>query len=127
MSVHGNSKARKIKVRRLSPEEVYKMNAKKAHAARTQRPPADFGAAQMGFGINEVLTPAHHSIESWRKQKEKSGVENPEWAKEHPGSEWVLRHANTKSGKYKRGDVYRGPGTYKKMLSILRAEKSAGE
>jgi len=47
-----SSKSRKILIRHVSatPEETFRKNTKKAMQARTERPPEDFGASEMGFG-----------------------------------------------------------------------------
>ena len=75
--------------------------------------------------LSEYLTPVGKSIEGWKREKEATGVDNKTWASTHK-TKWVLRHASDKPGKWKKGDIYRGPGTYEKMLSILRAEKAGG-
>jgi hypothetical protein len=112
-------------------EVAFLINKEKALLAREERPPDDFGALRevVRSILQEVLTPQHHTIKSWRKLKAKRKLSNKEWVKDHPKSKWVLRHSKnkkaTKSRKgYRRGDVYRGPDTYKKVLAILRAEKA---
>ena len=112
-------------------EVAFLINKEKALLAREERPPDDFGALRevVRSILQEVLTPQHHTIKSWRKLKAKRKLSNKEWVKDHPKSKWVLRHSKnkkaTKSRKgYRRGDVYRGPDTYKKGLAILRAEKA---
>ena len=61
--------------------------------------------------------------------KKKGKITNAEWRKKHPEAKWVLRHATSKKATktrkgYRKGDIFRGPDTYKKMLAILRAEEA---
>ena len=112
-------------------EVTFRINKEKALLAREERPPEDFGALREVIRsiLKEVLTPSHHTIKSWRKLKAKRKISNKEWVKDHPASKWVLRHSKNKKATknrkgFRRGDVYRGPDTYKKVLAILRAEKA---
>ena len=112
-------------------EVTFRINKEKALLAREERPPEDFGALREVIRsiLREVLTPSHHTIKSWRKLKAKRKISNKEWVKDHPASKWVLRHSKNKKATknrkgFGRGDVYRGPDTYKKVLAILRAEKA---
>jgi|TARA_R110002153_G_scaffold22449_1_gene73740 hypothetical protein len=112
-------------------EVTFRINKEKALLAREERPPEDFGALREVIRsiLKEVLTPSHHTIKSWRKLKAKRKISNKEWVKDHPASKWVLRHSKNKKATknrkgFGRGDVYRGPDTYKKVLAILRAEKA---
>ena len=54
MSAHLKPKKTILKFRVASPEETFLKNKKKAAQARTERPPADFGAAEMGFGAESM-------------------------------------------------------------------------
>ena len=54
MSVNSDSKKKTVKFRTVAPEEVFRKNQLKAKAARTERPPANFGAAEMGFGAESM-------------------------------------------------------------------------
>ena len=54
MSAHLKPKKTILKFRLASPEETFLKNKKKAAQARTERPPADFGAAEMGFGAESM-------------------------------------------------------------------------
>ena len=112
-------------------EVTFRINKEKSLLAREERPPEDFGALREVIRsiLKEVLTPSHHTIKSWRKLKAKRKISNKEWVKDHPASKWVLRHSKNKKATknrkgFGRGDVYRGPDTYKKVLAILRAEKA---
>ena len=54
MSANSDSKKKTVKFRSVAPEEIFRKNQLKAKAARTERPPADFGAAEMGVGAESM-------------------------------------------------------------------------
>jgi hypothetical protein len=72
MSVH--SKPRKMTIRFQAPsaEETFRKNAKKAMQARTERPPEDFGASEMGFGGADMQENSMKKIRIIREEVEES-------------------------------------------------------
>ena len=72
MSVH--SKPRKMTIRFQAPsaEETFRKNAKKAMQARTERPPEDFGASEMGFGGADMQENSMKKIRIIREEAEET-------------------------------------------------------